>query len=237
VIDWPVKLNKNKYSKWYFNLMHKARNRKSFNGYSETHHVIPRSLGGSNDKSNLVVLTAKEHYIAHALLWKMDFSKSDHIKMNHAFNAMCITKNSKKHGNIDVKINSRLFEKLKIERHVYFTTDPIVQERLKRVGKEVGQRPKGENFKKLTSLRFTGRTDTQGEKNGMYRRKHSEESIKKMKIVLKTRVYSKEVIERRNTAIRASARVCEHCGKSCVLANYNRWHGIKCKMKVHNEQN
>ena len=39
--------------------------------YCETHHIIPKSEGGSNDKSNLVNLTAREHYIAHLLLWKI----------------------------------------------------------------------------------------------------------------------------------------------------------------------
>ncbi len=39
-------------------------------GYYELHHIIPKSSGGSNDKSNLVVLTARQHYIAHWMLWK-----------------------------------------------------------------------------------------------------------------------------------------------------------------------
>ncbi len=37
-------------------------------GYREIHHIIPRSLGGTNDKSNLIALTGREHYIAHLLL-------------------------------------------------------------------------------------------------------------------------------------------------------------------------
>ena len=36
----------------------------------ETHHILPRSLGGSNDPSNKIVLTFKEHWIAHLLLVK-----------------------------------------------------------------------------------------------------------------------------------------------------------------------
>ena len=36
--------------------------------YTERHHIIPRCMGGSNDKSNLVDLTAKEHFIVHKLL-------------------------------------------------------------------------------------------------------------------------------------------------------------------------
>jgi hypothetical protein len=38
------------------------------NGYIEKHHIIPRSLGGSNDKENIVSLSGREHYIAHLLL-------------------------------------------------------------------------------------------------------------------------------------------------------------------------
>jgi 5-methylcytosine-specific restriction endonuclease McrA len=37
-------------------------------GYKEIHHILPKSLGGSNDKSNLVELTAREHYIVHMLI-------------------------------------------------------------------------------------------------------------------------------------------------------------------------
>ena len=36
----------------------------------ELHHILPRSLGGTDDDNNLVLLTLREHYIAHYLLWK-----------------------------------------------------------------------------------------------------------------------------------------------------------------------
>jgi hypothetical protein len=34
------------------------------------HHIIPRCIGGDDDDSNLISLTLREHYIAHALLAK-----------------------------------------------------------------------------------------------------------------------------------------------------------------------
>lgn len=37
----------------------------------ERHHILPRSLGGSNDPANLVYLTAREHFVAHKLLVKI----------------------------------------------------------------------------------------------------------------------------------------------------------------------
>lgn len=36
--------------------------------YHETHHVIPKCMGGSNDKDNLIDLFAREHFEAHRLL-------------------------------------------------------------------------------------------------------------------------------------------------------------------------
>jgi hypothetical protein len=37
-------------------------------GYSEQHHILPKSMGGSNNASNLVRLTGREHFVAHLLL-------------------------------------------------------------------------------------------------------------------------------------------------------------------------
>lgn len=39
--------------------------------YFETHHIIPRCIGGTDVNENLILLTGKEHYIAHLLLWKI----------------------------------------------------------------------------------------------------------------------------------------------------------------------
>lgn len=40
-------------------------------GYTESHHIIPKCLGGTDDHENLVRLTPEEHYLAHQLLVKM----------------------------------------------------------------------------------------------------------------------------------------------------------------------
>lgn len=39
-------------------------------GYVERHHILPRSMGGSDDPGNLVDLTARDHYFAHCCLAK-----------------------------------------------------------------------------------------------------------------------------------------------------------------------
>lgn len=55
-------------------------NKKKINGYHELHHIIPKCLGGSNERSNLVMLTAKEHYIAHKLLCEI-YPENYHLKI------------------------------------------------------------------------------------------------------------------------------------------------------------
>lgn len=55
------------YQKHYDALIARARSR-VLSGYKESHHIIPRCMGGSDRKSNLVGLTAEEHYVAHQLL-------------------------------------------------------------------------------------------------------------------------------------------------------------------------
>lgn len=58
------------YSWHYDKLIYRAKMR-DLSGYSEKHHIVPRCLGGVDDHSNLVRLTAEEHYVAHQLLVKM----------------------------------------------------------------------------------------------------------------------------------------------------------------------
>lgn len=59
------------YSLAYQRLIANAKARACPNGYVEKHHILPKALGGSDDSSNLVALTAKEHFVAHMLLAKM----------------------------------------------------------------------------------------------------------------------------------------------------------------------
>lgn len=39
--------------------------------YFEVHHILPRSLGGTNEPSNLIKLSAGDHYFAHLCLAKI----------------------------------------------------------------------------------------------------------------------------------------------------------------------
>jgi hypothetical protein len=56
----------NKYFRWYVSLVLTPDSGKN----TEKHHKIPRSLGGSNRKDNLVRLSFRKHFLAHWLLTK-----------------------------------------------------------------------------------------------------------------------------------------------------------------------
>ena len=80
----------NKYSVVYYKLIERSKNR-TVHEYTERHHILPSSLGGSNDKSNIAVLTAREHFICHLLLTKM--TEGEHrVKMGFALHKMLFAK-------------------------------------------------------------------------------------------------------------------------------------------------
>lgn len=86
------------YEKIYEQLIERSRNR-TLEGYVEIHHIIPQCFGGTNEKSNLTPLTAREHFIAH-LLYRIQTSK----RRRHQMLKACIMMAGKE------VYNSRLYE-------------------------------------------------------------------------------------------------------------------------------
>jgi hypothetical protein len=74
----------NKYTRWYYKIISAAKSRHT-TGYTENHHIVPKSLGGPDSNENLVSLTAREHFICHWLLTKMVEDKTAQAKMRYAF--------------------------------------------------------------------------------------------------------------------------------------------------------
>jgi hypothetical protein len=101
----------NKYSKTYFAITSNAKQRIT-GGYTELHHIIPQSMGGSNDKENLVELTAREHFICHWLLIRMTEGE-DRSKMLYALNGM--KAENRYQQRYHTKITARVYEKYRIE--------------------------------------------------------------------------------------------------------------------------
>jgi hypothetical protein len=64
--------------------------------YTEVHHIIPKCLGGTNDKDNLVRLSPEAHYLAHQLLVKIH---PDNHKLVYAVNMMTMNLQGKRQNN------------------------------------------------------------------------------------------------------------------------------------------
>ena len=102
----------NKYTKIYYQIVDRAKSRTLEEGYKEKHHIIPKSFGGSNNKENLVELTAREHFICHWLLVKMT-TDANRAKMVYGLRMMNrYNEGHQRHNNI---FTSRIYQYYKEE--------------------------------------------------------------------------------------------------------------------------
>ena len=111
-----------KYEHWYYGIISKAKSQlRSKNGevYYEGHHIIPRSLGGVDSEENIVLLTAREHFICHWLLYKFSKGVSKH-KMAHAWFMMCNVNNDNQKRYIPP---TRIYEAAKIAKSLSPVSD------------------------------------------------------------------------------------------------------------------
>ena len=98
------------YKKHYVNLIQSRidRNIKT-DVYYEKHHIVPKCWGGTNSKNNIIHLTAREHYIAHWLLYR--------IRPNSTGTALAFWKMTFPGGKFlekrEYKISSRMYAEAK----------------------------------------------------------------------------------------------------------------------------
>ena len=86
----------NRYTRLYYSIISNAKQQAlPQDTYKEEHHIIPESLGGSNDLDNLVSLTYREHRICHKLLVRMT-TGADKGKMAYALLFFKISESTKK---------------------------------------------------------------------------------------------------------------------------------------------
>lgn len=242
----------NKYSRWYNQIVKNAQNRVT-EGYTERHHIQPRSLSGTDDKSNLVELTAREHFICHWLLTKMTTGE-DYYKMLNALRMMRAEKSGQQR--YETAITSRVYENIKQEyaqlQSKRFggennpmwgrthtdearraireknTGKKLTEEQVARqVAAQTGRKraPFSEEWKAKMS------TSKLGENNNRYGVKVSEDTKQKIREKAIGRKQSAETIQKKADAIRGvpkPKKLCPHCNQMIAVNTYSRWHGDKC---------
>lgn len=224
----------NKYKKWYDNIIEIAKKRKTVEGYKEKHHILPRCLGGKDNKENIIELTAREHFICHWLLIKCAENTYVKRKMQYAFGALM--RNGK---NNDRKLSSRQYNIIRTQISLARKGHKHTKEtRIKMSQSHKGQIPwnKGktgivklsDETKKRISIASKNRkpaseeTRTKisqaklGHKTGMTGKKHTEETKRKMSQNMKGTRGPQQRID-----------ICPYCDKKTVTFRHIKF----CKIK------
>ena len=95
--------------------------------YHERHHIVPRCMGGTNNKDNLIDLYAREHFIAHKLLAE---ENPDNSKLIHAWALMSRLNNCK--GKYE--LTPKEYEEAKIAFIKLLKDKPLSEEHRKKIG-------------------------------------------------------------------------------------------------------
>lgn len=225
---------------------------RSLDCYTEKHHIIPKCLGGSNDKCNIVRLTAREHFIAHWILTKI-YPKNR--KLKYAFSMMTCLKSH---------ISSRQFERARLESHISHSGKNHNQfgktrsaETKAKIRKSLLNLPSSEKEKiaKSVSKANKGRkmSDNTKQKLSAFNigKTLSEEHKYKISVSSKLRGMSQSTMEKCHAANRGRKAseetktkmsksrlgkkmrtvVCPHCNKWGGIAQMKQWHFDNCKNK------
>lgn len=221
----------NKYTRWYTQITNRARDR-IIDSYTETHHIKPRSLGGTNDANNLVDLTAREHFICHWLLTKMYAGEAKGKMINALW--MMQSKNNYQ-DRYQTKITSRVYESLRQDYARYISErnkgriQPIA-EKSKQIAAQTGRKRAPFSEAWLANMSKS----KQGKNNPRYGAKVSESTRKKMRAKAIGRKQSAETIAKKVAATRGKKRekiCCPHCQQMVAVNTYPRWHGNACAQK------
>ena len=96
------------YQQVYNQLCERSRTRKWEKFTYEKHHIIPKSMGGTDAKSNIAILTPREHALAHLLLVR--FLTGEHkAKMVNAIKSMLYYRNENRQP-----LTTRQYESLRV---------------------------------------------------------------------------------------------------------------------------
>jgi len=208
----------NKYTTCYNNIISRgvARNLKTKKqaklvlGYCERHHIVPKSLNGTDSPDNLVYLTAHEHYVCHLLLTKMTVGYAKKC-MSIALWAVVNwhVKTQERH-----KVTGRVYEKIKMQNATILSDTNRGKPNYKTRGV-----PKSANHREKLKVALTGYKHTD-ERNAAISQAH---------LGKKQPPRSVEWANKLRESCLANRKICEHCGKDVPFKGYQRWHGVRCK--------
>lgn len=198
------------YQLHYNRLIERAKTRQ-LDCYVERHHIIPRCMGGTDSKDNLVKLTPEEHFLAHQLLVKIYPNNNKLV-----FAATCMSRNSN-----GKRTDNKLYGWIR-----------------RRLSKAVSIQQKGipetveSNLKR--SLTLKGRNA--GKNNPFYGKEHTQEFKDQLteKWSGKNNPFygsSRKGSDNPFYGKHPQKYKCPHCGTEASKGNLTKWHNDNCKQK------
>jgi hypothetical protein len=228
------------YSKIYENLIYNAKINPKSDKYKEWHHIIPKCLGGSDDVDNLVLLSARQHYLAHWLLYKIHRTSA----LVHAWHSMSRIGIGQEERNV----NSHLFEYCKVERR------KILSKQYSGEGNNFFGKKHTEKTKHKLSMIHFGKIYKTPEQIQEWviavakREKTPEHKAKigRRGLTMLQHIDTKEIIRVSLTDIRCGDSnwvnprkikpekkyKCDYCDIITTASNLKRWHNENCKEKI-----
>lgn len=223
----------NKYKKAYDAIIRNAvdSKRDKTDGYYERHHIIPKSCGGTNDNDNLVLLTAREHYLCHKLLTKFTIGETQ----KKMFFAMWAFNRSSKNQN-RIVISSRDYEYVRT-----YLSKKLSEERTGLPGRKLTEEQRQKISKSTKGKKKSEETKNRMKESWKNRPPRTKEHCEALSKSIKGRLLGDETKKKMSEAKKGKNPVhtqiswsCPHCDKSGIgISNYNRWHGENCKAHEH----
>lgn len=237
IIQQNEKFVNNKYKRWYINIINnRLRNPASEKQYTEKHHIAPKGifLEYSRESSNIVRLTAKEHFVCHLLLTKFTKDK-DYYKMCKA-----LAKMTRSHHH-DRRFTSGYYSLAKITHSNAMKTmynpakDPSVKMKLSQ--KSTGRKHTDETKRKISLANKGRESPNKGKKSGP---RSAETKLKISETKKGTALTAEHRAKLREVKLGKKRGMynrhkeyektqCVHCGKVSIISNINRWHNENCK--------
>ena len=186
--------------------------------YYHRHHIIPRHAGGTDDPSNIILLTVEEHAEAHKKLWE-------------------------EHGRIEDKLAWKgLSGIIGKEEIVYYVNEErkrkISEANKGQISNNRGKKFSDETRKKMSeSMKGIPKSEEHRKKLAKLRKGtiHSDETRKKMSEAHKGKHFSDETRKKLSERKKNLPKLeCPHCG---FIGNINikRYHFNNCKKASKNE--
>lgn len=220
----------NKYTQWYYSIIENSQ-RRILEGYSEKHHILPKSMGGSDIRENIAKLTAKEHFVCHLLLIRMTTGQ-DKKKMLHA--VWSFVRKSKNQDRI--KITGKRYERIRLEVSEMMSNS---RKGILNKGRILTPEMKKHLSDKLKGLPKSEETKNKMKESWKNRPPRSKAHSMAISAATKGKKLSAETKKKMSESHKGRTPIhtlisfhCEHCGKEGTgIGNYKRWHGDNCSRK------